>query len=72
MAAMTEWVELRAYLKLLWVIIQVRLGRKEENTSLNITPAEADALKQFAAENGYRALLIALQTTGGTDESMQA
>ncbi len=58
---MSVWIELRAYWKLLVVIVQVRCGRAPENTSLHVTPAEADALMRVAAANGWRAVVVKLQ-----------
>jgi hypothetical protein len=58
---MSEWIEFKALAKLLWVIVQVRLGRKPENTQLCLTPAEADVITKLAAEQGWRAVICKMQ-----------
>ena len=62
--------ELRAYFKLWWLLVQVRCGHMPKRVVLS-TP-ETDVWMQVAAANGWRALLVALQTARVYDTKEEA
>ena len=68
---MSEWIELRAYLKFFWLLVQVRCGRKPENTRLNLSLAETNVLMRLAADQGWRAMLIKLQEAGNANRAAE-
>ena len=57
---MTEWIYFCAMAKLFWIVLQLRLGRAEDQITLSVTPEEADAILETATECGWRALVCRL------------